>query len=227
MVRITPTFSGFSPYTHQAEQLEQAAQKVYAAQLSRSTSGNLSLRTDQGMLITPSGLALEEVALNNICHIDDQGHDLEFERPFKPSSEWLIHRAVYQARPDVQAVIHAHPLHATLLAACHRTFEAHLIAESAYYLGDVPLVPYCLPGSEALANAIYHAVKTSDCLLLANHGTLVVGKTLRDAFYRLELLETMAAMQIKALTLPCEPQWLNRDQLAEINALKAQAVPAS
>ena len=228
LVAVQPTL----PYRGLLAELCRVSARVYRSGLSRGTSGNISVRTAEGMLITPSGLALDEVAENNVCHVDAQGQTIDgwqTRLPFKPSSEWVIHQALYHARPDCHAVIHAHSVHATLLAACHQPINRHIIAESAYHLGTVTLVPYTMPGSHALANEVAHAATDANCLLLANHGVLVLGEDLREAFYRLELLETIAEMVYKARLLEqqhgfdmedLKPQWLGREEVAAIQALK-------
>lgn len=143
----------------------------------------------------------------------------------KPSSEWPLHQAVYQIRSDVKAVIHAHPAKSTALAAMHQTINVRMIAESIYHLGEsVPLVPYVLPGSQALADAVADAAKTGAwVMILANHGALAMGETLEHAYHNLELLESLAEIQLITNQFKDQLHVLSSQDVEAIRQLKVTA----
>lgn len=203
-----------------AQVLAACSQNVYEKRLSVGTSGNISMREEGDRIyITPSGLSLEETTAENVVVMNlMNGEKLCGEG--KPSSEWPMHRALYLARPDIHAIIHAHPAKATALAAAHQTIDQHLIAEGVFHLGEVPLVPYLLPGSDALAQSIVDCGKVAQVMLLANHGVIAMGGTIREAFYHLELVESLAEVYILANSLPGGPKPLSESQVQEILALK-------
>jgi L-fuculose-phosphate aldolase len=131
----------------------------------------------------------------------------------KPSSEWQIHRRIYEARPDVRAVFHAHPPKATGLAIAGRSLESPILAEAVAMIGPVPLLPYILPGSLELANAVFEGIQQANGLMLANHGIFTVGKDIDEAYYRMELVESLAEMLLVAEQVG-GPQILSEHDLA-------------
>ena len=192
--------------------------KISEKRLSPGTSGNVSLRHEDFIFITASGLSMEEVEPYNILKVDIKtGHvQAPDNTAFQPSSEWPMHKAIYQARPDIHAILHAHPTKATALAACHDTLQPGLIAESVAHLGNVPLIPYELPGTDALAKCITDHIGDANAILLTNHGAIVMGATLREAYYRLELLESMAELQWTCYQHPKGPKPLDAKAIAAL-----------
>lgn len=153
-----------------------------------ATDGNLSVRTASGFLATPTALPKRELREDLLSVLDARGLPLSGS----PSSEWPMHLAIYGARPDVAAVVHAHPPFATALACAGRSIERPFLSEAVTALGTVPLVPFALPSTEDLASRVAEVLASCDAALLANHGAVTVGADLRTAYYRMETLEQTA-----------------------------------
>jgi L-fuculose-phosphate aldolase len=159
-----------------------------------ATDGNLSARTEAGFLATPTALPKIELREELIVALGRDGRPIAGS----PSSEWPMHAAIYRARPDVGAVIHAHPPFATALASAGRSIERPFLSEAVIALGAVPLVPFALPSTEDLASGVAGAMSSRDAVLLANHGAVTVGPDVRSAYYRMETLEQTARITLYA-----------------------------
>lgn len=163
--------------------------------LVQATAGNISIldpKTQQ-VWVSGSGYNLAELSGETVCRLSLNGKRLDAEVG-RPSSEWPIHQAIYQQNLRVGAVIHSHPVYATACAIAHQPLDIPYVAEAMVLLGPVPVLPYCPPGSEELAQQIAQAMMQYRAVMLANHGVIVVGHDMRDAYYRLELLEATARM---------------------------------
>ena len=172
-----------------------------------ATDGNLSLRLPGGgFLATPSGLPKCELTAESLSLMDGEG------RPAggpPPSSEWPMHHALYRAREDVGAVVHAHPPFSTALACAGLQLDRPVLSEVVISLGTVPLLPFSLPSTEDLARSTAAGIGSGSAALLANHGAVTVGPDLRTAYYRMETLEQSARILLYARILggakPLEP----------------------
>lgn len=175
------------------------AQAMSRSGLSPGRSGNVSCRWKSGMLITPSGLRYEELGPDDIVHVRSDGSLARKQR--RPSSEWQLHLACYRARPDMSALVHAHSLNATALACAHKSIPAfhYMVAIAGGH--DIPLVPYATFGSEALAEKVAEAVKSRTACLMANHGQIALGTTLKAALELAGEVEVLAEQFVKVLTL--------------------------
>lgn len=158
--------------------------------------GNLSLRAAGGALITPAGRAKAELGPGDMMLVDGEGAVLEGGG--RPSAETGMHLAAYAARPEVNAVVHAHPPHACALAASGASLLAGALPEVLVHLGPVPTAPYATPGSPELVEAVRPYLAGHDALLLANHGTLCLGPDLKAALTRSEVLEGACRVQLLA-----------------------------
>jgi L-fuculose-phosphate aldolase len=167
--------------------------------LSPGRSGNVSQRFGNGMLITPTGMAYDEMAGDDIVMVGNDGVPARGQR--KPSSEWQFHLAAYAMRPDRHAVVHTHSMHATVLACAHRPIPAFHYMVAAAGGSDVPLVPYATFGSEDLAHNVAHGLADRDACLMANHGQIAIGTTLAAALELAAEVETLAEQYIKVLAL--------------------------
>jgi L-fuculose-phosphate aldolase len=163
--------------------------------------GNVSLRLPAGrFLLSPTALSKRTLTLTDLIVVDRQGRVLQGQR--RPFSEWSLHGAVYDARPDVRAVVHAHPPASTALAVMDLAVEPRILAEAVVSLGDrVPLVPYGLPGSAAQLEALAQVAAKADAATLAQHGALTWGGDLETALLRLELVEHLAEIGLRARQL--------------------------
>lgn len=163
--------------------------------------GNVSARLDERtLLVTPSGVTKGRIGADEIVGIDLDGRPRRGERG-RPSSEIRMHLAIYRERPDVRAVVHAHPPTATGFALAGEGLVAPMLPEIILLAGSVPLVPYATPGTEALADQLHPYLADHDAFLLANHGATTVGSTLDAALHRMESLEHAARIILTARLL--------------------------
>ncbi|GGE22704.1 aldolase [Aureimonas endophytica] len=157
-----------------------------------ANDGNISvLLDDDTLLCTPTGVSKGFMTPDMICHIGRDGAPLTDSR-WKPSTETRMHLCVYDARPDVRAVVHAHPLYATVHAICGKPLTQQIMPESTMFLGEVPLAPYGLPSTEELSDAIRPYLERHDAVLLENHGALSCGHDLQSAWFKMEALDYYA-----------------------------------
>ena len=191
--------------------------RVYDCGLTTSTGGNISARFDDLMLITPSGLDKASLTASDIAEVDIKtGKNLTPHLHL--SIESLMHRMIYLKRKDIGAVVHCHPVFSCLFSASEEKIRTDLIAESYYLLTAVEKIPYALMGTSALAEAVAEHMRTSDAALLENHGAIAVGKTLLNAFDRIECMEQAAKMTVfsKGMTIKA----MDYPKLLEIDGMK-------
>lgn len=174
--------------------------RLYSAGLIAGQDGNVSVRLPGGnILVTPAGLSKADVAPHDLVELAPDGEQASGARA--ASSEAGMHLRIYARRPDVHAVVHAHPPVATGFGVAGMDFTDGVLPELVYQLGGVPLVPYALPGTPALADAMEPFLALHDGFLLANHGATTVGATLLSAHQRMESLEHAARILLTARTL--------------------------
>ncbi len=161
--------------------------------------GNISVKLDEThLLTTPSGLAKGFMSPDEMVIVDITGNRSEplDKTPFnlRPTSELVMHLECYHQRPDIQAVVHAHPPTAVALTISGHNLSNILIPEIVILMGTIPTLPYATPASDENRTAIGEAIRGHDALMLAYHGSLTVAKSLWDAYLRLENLEHSAKM---------------------------------
>ena len=176
------------------------------------TTGNMSVRTDQGMLVTPSGIPPRELAPDMIVAMDLDGN---WSGKVKPSSEWALHSALYRRRPEIRAVVHAHPDHCVALSCARIGLPAFHYMIAGFGGDDVRCSRYATFGSPALGEATVEAMENRTACLLANHGMVTAGSTLADAYGRALKLETLARQYMLCRSF-AEPVLLNRNELVEV-----------
>jgi len=164
--------------------------------LNRGTSGNLSLRHDDGMLITPSGVPYEELGPEDIVYIDARGTP---EDDLPPSSEWRFHHDIYHARPEARAILHAHPVHCTALACLNRPIPAFHYMVAVAGGRDIRCAPYATFGTQALSDHVLQALAGRRACLMANHGLLCIASTLPRALDRALEIENLAQSYLACL----------------------------
>lgn len=195
--------------------------RLYERGLIAGQDGNVSVRiASDRVIVTPAGLSKVDVRSADLVELTVGGEKRSGTRA--PSSEVAVHLRIYQLRPDVSAVVHAHPPTATGFAVAGEGFERPILPELAYQLGPVPLVPYATPGTTALADALAPYVADHDVMLLANHGAVTVGPTLVLAHQRMESLEH-AARIVLAARLVGRVNELTPAQAAELVAARARS----
>lgn len=158
-------------------------------------SGNMSARVADGLLVTPTNTCLGRLEPDRISKLDRGGEHVGGDTP---SKEWLLHLAVYRARPDAGAVVHLHSLHAVAVSCLNGLNADNVLPPITPYfvmrIGRLPLVPYYPPGDPGLAEAAGRLAAKCRGVLLAHHGTVVAGKDLDDAVYNAEELEETARL---------------------------------
>jgi L-fuculose-phosphate aldolase len=182
--------------------------------LSPGRSGNVSCRWKSGMLITPTGMAYEEISPGDIVFVDSKG-EVPAKKSRKPSSEWRFHLAAYRARSDMHAVVHTHSLNATVLACAGKPIPAFHYMVAVAGGDDIPLVPYDTFGTQELARHVAKGLFHRNACLLANHGQIAIGGTLKSALELAREVEVLAEQYCKVLTLG-EPILLKADEMARV-----------
>lgn len=192
-----------------------AAQALDAAGFMPSKSGNLSLRTPGGFLITPSGLPYAQLAPDDLVEVAPDGSTLSGRR--RPSSEWRLHADIYAARPDAQAIVHTHSPHATALSCARRPIPAlhYMVAMAGG--ADIPCSGYATFGSAELAQAAVAALTGRRACLLANHGVVALGGTLAGAEALAREVENLARQYLLLLAAGLPPVILDAEQMAAVS----------
>jgi L-ribulose-5-phosphate 4-epimerase len=181
--------------------------------LSPGRSGNVSARWGDGMLITPSGMAYDELKPADVVFVGADGSAAGKSR--KPSSEWRFHLAAYAARPDIAAIVHTHSLHATVLACAHKPIPPFHYMVAAAGGADIPCVPYATFGTDELSRHVIDGLKHRNACLMANHGTIAVAGSLAGALELAADVEVLAEQYIKVLLLG-EPKLLPPEEMAVV-----------
>jgi L-fuculose-phosphate aldolase len=167
--------------------------------LSPNRSGNISCRWGDGMLITPTGLAYEDLKPSDIVMVEADGA-VEGKQK-KPSSEWRFHFSAYGARPDMNAVVHTHSLHAAVLACAGKPIPAFHYMVAVAGGKDIPIVPYAPFGTDELARYVAQGLADRRACLMAHHGAIAMGETLDAALELAHEVEVLAEQYYKVLTL--------------------------
>ncbi len=161
---------------------------LYRLGFTPGTSGNLSVRlSEERVLATPTGCSKYLLKPAEMVIVDLDGQQLAGAK--KVTSEIGMHLAIYHRRPEIQAVIHAHPPIATGFASAGLALTEPLCSEAIMALGTVPLAPYATTGTEELAASLAPFIPDHDAILMANHGVVAYGESLLDAFMRIETVE--------------------------------------
>lgn len=187
--------------------------------------GNVSVRlASDRILVTPAGMSKIDVGPEDLVELALDGRHLRGAR--RASSEISMHLRIYERRPDVRAVVHAHPPTATGFAVAGEGFKACVLPELIFQVGWVPLVPYATPGTEALADRFDPFLADHDAFLMANHGATTVGDSLRIAHQRMESLEHSARILLTARLLG-RTTMLSAGEVRELVEARARAFPAA
>jgi L-fuculose-phosphate aldolase len=184
------------------------------------TSGNLSVRLDDWrLLITPTGVSKFLMKPADMVVVDLEGRHLDGYR--KMTSEASMHLAIYRHRNDVTAVIHSHPPIATAFACVGRGLDEMLCQEAVMTLGVVPLATYAATGTEEVAASLAPFIPDHDAILLANHGAVSYGRSLLEAFQKMEIVEHLANITLVAHQLGA-PRTLEHEQIKQLRDAKTR-----
>ena len=223
--------TAFPPIDEARERIVRVCRRLYDRGLIAGPDGNVSVRVSADrLLVTPAGMSKVDVTADSLVAVDLDGAPID-GAPIdgarldgrRASSELRMHLAIYRARPDVRAVVHAHPPTATGFAVAGETIPDGVLPEVICQMGAVALVPYATPGTEAVGDAFAPYLAAHDAFLMANHGATTVGPTLEVAHQRMESLEHAARIVLSARLLG-RVRALTDDQHAALR--RAPARPA-
>ncbi len=187
-------------------------QAMNASGLNQNTSGNISARLGETMLITPSAIPYETMRPDMIVRMPLDGRYGAWTGPYPPSVEWRFHLDIMRARPDVGAIVHCHATNATALSMLHKPIPAVHYMIAAFGGPTVRCTAYAPYGTKDLSELAVAGLEARNGVLLGNHGLIAVGGTLTQAMWRASELETLARMYILALTIG-EPVILADDEI--------------
>lgn len=175
-------------------------QRLYDRGMIAGTEGNISVRLDDDrIMVTPSGLAKGRLSPDDMVIVDSNGKHLQGRS--KASSELLMHLFVYKNRPEIAACVHSHPPYATAFAVAGIPLAEDILPEVVLFVGNIPLIYYAPPGTDAVPKSLEPHIETSNAFLLRNHGLLTIGRTLEEAFNRHETVEHYAHIVLLARRL--------------------------
>ena len=164
-----------------------------------ANDGNVSVKLPDGnFLCTPTGISKSFITPEKLVIVNDRLEVVEGAPGYKPSSEMKMHMRCYRERPDVGAVVHAHPPTATGYAVAGKSMDEYSMIETVIAIGSIPLTPYGTPSTDEVPEAITPYLPDHDVMLLQNHGALTVGADLITAYYRMETLELYAKISLTA-----------------------------
>jgi L-fuculose-phosphate aldolase len=197
--------------------IAEIGRRLYSLGFVPATDGNISARlNDRMILITPSGVSKGSLTPETITKMDMEGRLISGR---KPSSEYLLHLCFYKQRPEVAAVVHAHPPLATGLASAGMALDKPLTSEMVLTLGRVPLAEYATPGTTEVTASIAGLVREHNAIMLANHGVVTCGGDLETAFQRMETVEQAAKITLVAEQLG-GGRLIPPEKLAKLEAMR-------
>ena len=178
--------------------------------LNQGTAGNVSVRYNGGMLITPTGTPYDQMTEDSIVYVDADGH---YEAGKLPSSEWRFHHAVYQARPDLDAVVHNHSLNCSAVSILGKDIPAihYMIAVGG--ANRIPCVPYATFGTPKLAEYVQDGIKQSKAILMQHHGLIAAEKNLKKALWLAHEVEVLATWYMKLLAITDDVPVLSDEEI--------------
>jgi L-fuculose-phosphate aldolase len=192
--------------------------RLYDRNLVAATDGNLSVRLGEDRyLCTPSGISKGFMLPKDLVISDGQGNRIEGAG--KVTSEFFTHLAAYEERPEINAVVHAHPITAIALTTMGISLEDPIIPEVVVALGGVPTAPYATPGTREGAEVLRPYIRECDAVMLHRHGAVTVGANLMEAYNKLEKLEHAAELLFMLRQLG-EPPLLDVEQLRKLIACR-------
>ena len=204
------------------KQICEIGKRIYDRGMVAANDGNISVKlNDNEFLCTPTGVSKGFMTPDYICKVDRNGNVIEANGRFKPSSEIKMHMRVYQKRPDVGSVVHAHPSYATASAIAGIPLTAPIMPEAVIALGCVPIAKYGTPSTNEIPDAVEEYLPYYDAVLLENHGALSYSVDLLSAYHKMESLEFYAELLYKARQLG-GPKELSKEQVERLYEIRRQ-----
>jgi L-fuculose-phosphate aldolase len=195
------------------QELVDTAKAMSRSGLSPGRSGNVSARFQDGMLITPSGLAYDAMGPSDTVLVGSDGSVAPGQRA--PSTEWHFHLAAYRARPDMNALVHTHSLHATVLACAGKSIPPFHYMVAVAGGSDIPVVPYATFGTPELAAHVAEGLRSRKACLMAHHGQVAMGTSLAAALELAHEVEVLSEQYFKVLSLG-PPQLLPETEMTAV-----------
>ena len=203
---------------HPAEQITVIIGRIYRSGMTTTSGGNVSIMDDNGdMWITPSAIDKGSLTEKDIICVKADGTIIG---PHKPSSEYPFHKAIYQMRPGMRAVIHAHPPALVSFSIVHKIPNTNIIPQARRICGKIGFAPYACPGSQELGKKIATEFRNHPdykAVIMENHGVVLCGEDLMDAYQRFETLELCARTELNAKVLG-DPTYLTDEQIGRHDA---------
>ena len=194
--------------------------RVYDRGMVASNDGNFSVKlNDNEYLCTPTGVSKGFMTPEYICKVDAKGNILEANEGFRPSSEIKMHMRIYEKRPDVKAVVHAHPMYATTFAIAGKPLMEPIMPEAVIFLGGVPLAKYGTPSTMEIPDAVEEFLEDYDAVLLENHGALTYSDSLLNAYHKMESVEFYARLMYQTMTIG-GPQILSDERVEQLYEIR-------
>lgn len=184
------------------KQICDIGKRIYDRGMVAANDGNISVKlNDNEFLCTPTGVSKGFMTPEYICKVDANGNVIQANGAFKPSSEIKMHMRVYQKRPDVQSVVHAHPIYATSFAIAGIPLTQPIMPEAVIALGCVPIAEYGTPSTNEIPDAVEKYLPYYDAVLLESHGALTYSDSLLNAYHKMESVEFYAELLFKSRQL--------------------------
>ncbi len=184
------------------QEMCEIGRRVYNRGMVAANDGNFSVKLNEDeYLCTPTGVSKGFMTPEYICKVNAKGEVLEANAGFRPSSEVKMHMRIYAKRPDVKAVVHAHPMYATSFAIAGKPLMDPIMPEAVISLGGVPLAKYGTPSTMEVPDSIEGYLDEYDAVLLENHGALTYSDSLLNAYYKMESVEFYARLMYQAQML--------------------------
>lgn len=198
------------------EQICEMGRRMYQRNMVAANDGNISVKIREGeYFCTPTGVSKGYMTPDYICRVDAAGNLLEANPGFRPSSEMKMHMRVYARRPDIGAVVHAHPPYATSFAVMGAPLDQPIISEAVVSLGTVPVAEYGTPSTDELPEALEKYLPDYDAVLLEHHGALTYASDLTTAYMRMESVEFYAQLLYQTRMLG-GPRLLSRERVKKL-----------
>jgi L-fuculose-phosphate aldolase len=200
------------------QEICEIGQRIYQKGFAAANDGNISYRvSEKEVVCTPTMISKGFMKPDDLCVVDMEGNQLSGRR--KRTSEILLHLAIMKERPEVKAVVHCHPPHATAFGIAREPIPQCVLPEVEIFLGEVPIARYDTPGSQNFADTILPFVHKANIMILANHGTVSLGETLERAYWWTEVLDAYCRMLILARSLG-QINYFSEPEARELLSLK-------
>ena len=204
------------------KQICDIGKRIYDRNMVAANDGNISVKlNDNEFLCTPTGVSKGFMTPDYICKVDKNGKVLQANGNFRPSSEIKMHMRVYQCRPDVGAVVHAHPTFATSFAIAGIPLTQPIMPEAVIALGCVPIAKYGRPSTEEIPDAVEEWLPYYDAVLLESHGALTFSTDLLNAYHKMESVEFYAELLYKSRQLG-GPKEFTPEQVEQLYEIRRQ-----